>query len=65
MESLYIQFGDVHLYKNHLEQARLQLTRQPKALPVMKINENIKDILDFKYEDFTLENYEAHPPYKS
>ena len=58
-------FGDVHLYNNHLDQARLQLTRQPKSLPVMKLNENITDILDFKFEDFKLENYEADPHIKA
>lgn len=57
-------FGDVHLYRNHVEQARLQLTRKPFALPVMKINPEVKDLFDFKFEDFTLENYEAHPHIK-
>lgn len=57
-------FGDVHLYRNHVEQARLQLTREPFALPVMKINPEVKDLFDFKFEDFTLENYEAHPHIK-
>lgn len=58
-------FGDVHLYSNHLEQAQLQLTRQPLPLPTMKINPDVKDIFGFKYEDFTLENYEAHPHIKA
>ncbi len=58
-------FGDVHLYNNHLEQARLQLTREPYPLPVMKLNPAVKDIFDFKYEDFTLENYQSHPPIKA
>ncbi|OJV55528.1 MAG: thymidylate synthase [Bacteroidetes bacterium 43-16] len=57
-------FGDVHLYSNHVEQAKLQLSRTPFALPVMKINPEVKDLLDFKFEDFTLENYEAHPHIK-
>lgn len=54
-------FGDVHLYNNHVEQARLQLTRTPFPLPVMRINPDVKDINSFKYEDFTLENYQSHP----
>jgi thymidylate synthase len=58
-------FGDVHLYNNHLEQARLQLTREPYPLPVMKLNPAVKDIFDFKFEDFTLENYQSHPPIKA
>ena len=49
---------------NHLEQVKLQLTREPKKLPTMKINPNVKDIFDFVYEDFELENYEAHPHIK-
>jgi thymidylate synthase len=56
--------GDAHLYNNHIEQARLQLTRDPKPLPRMKINPDVKDIFEFRYEDFTLENYEAHPHIK-
>ncbi|HXB95678.1 MAG TPA: thymidylate synthase [Puia sp.] len=58
-------FGDVHLYNNHLEQARLQLTRTPYALPVMKLNPAVKDIFGFRYEDFTLENYQFHPAIKA
>jgi thymidylate synthase len=58
-------FGDVHLYNNHLEQARLQLTRQPHPLPVMKLNPAIKDIFGFHFEDFTLENYQPHPAIKA
>ncbi|MEP0367555.1 MAG: thymidylate synthase [Cyclobacteriaceae bacterium] len=53
--------GDAHLYSNHFEQAELQLSRTPKALPTMKINPNIKDIFSFTYEDFTLENYDPDP----
>lgn len=58
-------FGDVHLYKNHLEQAKLQLSRMPYPLPVMKINTSVKDIFSFQYEDFTLENYTFHPGIKA
>ena len=58
-------FGDVHLYSNHLEQAKLQLTRKPLALPVMKLNPEVKDILGFGFEDFSLENYESHPAIKA
>ena len=57
--------GDTHLYLNHIEQAELQLTRTPYKLPTMHLNPEIKDIFDFKYEDFTLENYEAHPHIKA
>jgi thymidylate synthase len=57
-------FGDAHLYLNHLEQARLQLTRQPKTLPTMTINKAVKDIFSFKYEDFKLLNYNPHPTIK-
>ena len=53
--------GDAHLYNNHLEQARLQLTREPRKLPVMTINPEVKDIFSFKYEDFTLSDYNPHP----
>jgi thymidylate synthase len=54
-------FGDLHLYNNHLEQAQLQLTRQPMALPQMRLNPAVKELQDFVYEDFTLENYAPHP----
>ena len=53
--------GDAHLYLNHIEQAKLQLTREPKKLPTMAINPDVKDIFSFKFEDFSLENYDAHP----
>lgn len=53
--------GDTHLYINHLEQARLQLTRSPKPLPKMRINPEVKSIFDFKFEDFSLEDYDAYP----
>ena len=57
-------FGDAHLYSNHLEQAKLQLSRTPKTLPIMKINPGVKDIFAFKFEDFELLNYnaDAHIP---
>jgi thymidylate synthase len=54
-------FGDVHLYSNHVEQAKLQLSRDIRPLPQMIINPQVKDIFGFKYEDFTLENYNPHP----
>ncbi len=58
-------FGDVHLYKNHLDQARLQLTREPKPLPVMKLNPAIHSIFEFTFDDFNLEGYDAHPHIKA
>ncbi|MFP4091419.1 MAG: thymidylate synthase, partial [Cyclobacteriaceae bacterium] len=58
-------FGDAHLYSNHLEQARLQLSRTPRSLPQMKINPEVKDIFGFKYEDFSLQNYDPHPHIKA
>ena len=58
-------FGDVHLYSNHFDQARLQLSRTPFALPEMKINPEVKNIFDFRFEDFTLENYQSHPSIKA
>ena len=57
--------GDTHLYLNHLEQARLQLTREPRQLPVMKINPDVKDIFSFRYEDFQLEGYDPWPHIKA
>lgn len=58
-------FGDAHIYTNHFEQAALQLTRQTRPLPVMKINPAVKSIFDFKYDDFTLEGYDPHPAIKA
>lgn len=58
-------FGDAHLYLNHLEQARLQLAREPRPLPQMKINPAVKNIFDFRYEDFELVGYEPHPHIKA
>src|SRR6201985_1766153 len=58
-------FGDAHLYLNHLDQAREQLTRKPYPLPVMRLNPAVTDIFSFKFEDFTLENYQAHPSIKA
>lgn len=58
-------FGDVHLYNDHIEQAKLQLTREPRPLPQMKINPEIKNIFEFKFEDFELLNYDPHPHIKA
>jgi thymidylate synthase len=57
--------GDAHLYLNHLEQARLQLSRAPRALPKMRINSTVKDLFAFRYEDFSLEGYDPHPHIKA
>ena len=57
--------GDTHLYLNHLEQARLQLTREPRPLPTMRLNPDVKSIFDFRYEDFLLEGYDPHPHIKA
>ena len=56
--------GDAHIYTNHVEQIKLQLSREPKKLPIMKINPNVKSIYDFKIDDFTLEGYEPWPRIK-
>ncbi|HEX5221553.1 MAG TPA: thymidylate synthase [Verrucomicrobiae bacterium] len=58
-------FGDLHLYSNHLEQAKLQLTREPRPLPQMKLNPKVKNIDDFEFEDFELVGYDPHPPIKA
>lgn len=58
-------FGDVHLYNNHVEQAKLQLSRTPNELPTMRINPEVKDLFEFRFEDFTLENYNYHPAIKA
>jgi thymidylate synthase len=58
-------FGDAHLYSNHMEQTLLQLSREPRALPTMRINSAVRDIFGFKFEDFTLEGYDPHPAIKA
>jgi thymidylate synthase len=58
-------FGDVHIYNNHMEQVKLQLSREPFPLPAMKLNPAVKDIVSFQFEDFTLENYQCHPAIKA
>lgn len=58
-------FGDVHIYSNHVEQVKLQLSRTPFPLPTMKLNPEVNDIFGFQFEDFTLENYECHPAIKA
>jgi len=58
-------FGDLHLYSNHFEQAKLQLSREPRALPQMKLNPAVKNIHDFKFEDFELVGYDPHPAIKA
>ena len=58
-------FGDVHIYQNHFEQVKLQLSRVPRKYPTMYINKKVKSIFDFKYEDFNLEGYNPFPPIKA
>lgn len=62
---LVLTLGDAHLYSNHLEQAREQLTRTPRPLPTMRLNPEVTSIFDFKFSDFTLENYDPHPSIKA
>ncbi|MDP2832202.1 MAG: thymidylate synthase [Pseudomonadota bacterium] len=57
--------GDAHIYRNHLEQVKLQLSREPRALPTMRLNPAVSDLFAFKYEDFTLEGYDPHPGIKA
>jgi thymidylate synthase len=58
-------FGDAHLYNDHLEQARLQLSRDPRATPIMTLNPEVTDLFKFKFEDFTLSEYTPHPHIKA
>ncbi len=57
--------GDAHLYSNHLDQAREQLSREPRAMPVMRINPEVRDLFAFKFQDFALEAYDPHPAIKA
>lgn len=57
--------GDAHIYSNHMDQVREQLTRSPRGLPIMRINPAVEDIFAFKFEDFTLENYDPYPAIKA
>ena len=58
-------FGDLHLYSNHLDQAKEQLAREPRQLPIMRMNSEVKDINDFVFEDFSIEQYDPHPHIKA
>jgi thymidylate synthase len=58
-------FGDAHLYLNHLEQARLQLTREPRALPKLRLNPAVRSLFEFSYDDILIEGYEPHPAIKA
>jgi thymidylate synthase len=58
-------FGDLHIYLNHLEQVKLQLSRTPKPLPAMRVNPQVKDVFGFSYEDFQIENYDPYPAIKA
>ncbi|HZH01746.1 MAG TPA: thymidylate synthase, partial [Flavisolibacter sp.] len=58
-------FGDVHVYSNHMEQVKLQLTRTPFPLPQMRLNPEVNDLFSFRFEDFVLENYQCHPAIKA
>jgi len=62
---LSVAMGDVHIYENHFEQVKLQLTRQPLPLPTLKLNKAITDIDSFKYEDIEIEHYQYHPAIKA
>jgi thymidylate synthase len=62
---LIISLGDVHIYRNHIEQTHTQLARAPRALPTMHLNPSVKSVFDFCYEDFQLENYDPHPGIKA
>jgi thymidylate synthase len=60
-----LTLGDAHLYLNHLEQAKIQLEREPRPLPRLRLNPAVRELLDFRYEDFTLESYDPHPAIKA